>query len=530
MASNQIGGQAAIALLEAYDVDTVFGIPGVHTLDLYRGLADRKMRHVGVRHEQGAGFMADGYARASGKPGVCCLITGPGLMNAATPIGQAYSDSVPMLVLTSVNASEDLGKGRGRLHEITDQHAAIAPLTGLTRTIRDAAELPEAMAAAFALFETGRPRPAVLNLTLDMLRAPAALPPMKQRRAARPQARDADLAAAAALIDGAQRPIVIFGGGCMDCAAEARAFIEKSGALAVSTTAGRGIIPDSHPATLRGTLQKSATQKALAEADLVIAVGTELGETDSWTSFLEFSGKLIRIDLDAHTLTRDYAPTVGMLADAGPTLAALTARIAGRRRADLVHAATIRAANDADLRPLQRTHAAVLDAVRAALPEDGQLFTDMTQIAYTANFRFPFEKPRRAFHPNGFGTLGYALPAAIGGKIACPERPTLAIAGDAGFLFTVQELGTAVELGLPLPILLWNNDALGQIAKDMVARDIPELGVKPRNPDYLALAKAFGARAERPGSLAGLQEAIARAFAAEGPTLIEVRQDAPFLG
>ncbi|HSE72995.1 MAG TPA: thiamine pyrophosphate-binding protein, partial [Dongiaceae bacterium] len=175
MRPNQVGGHAAIALLEAYGVDTVFGIPGVHTLELYRGLADRGMRHIGVRHEQGAGFMADGYARASGKPGVCCLITGPGLMNAATPIGQAYSDSVPVLVLASVNDSDDLGKGRGRLHEITDQHAAIQPLTGLTRTIRSAAELPDAMAEAFRLFETGRPRPAVLNLTLDMLRAPALL-------------------------------------------------------------------------------------------------------------------------------------------------------------------------------------------------------------------------------------------------------------------------------------------------------------------------------------------------------------------
>ncbi len=276
MSSNQIGGQAAIALLEAYGVDTVFGIPGVHTLDLYRGLADRKLRHVGVRHEQGAGFMADGYARASGKPAACCLITGPGLLNAATPIGQAYSDSVPMLVLASVNAGDDLGKGRGRLHEITDQHAAIAPLTGLTRTIRSATELPEAMAAAFQLFETGRPRPAVLNLTLDMLRGPADLPAQARAEYRRPTASEADLAAAAKLIDAAQRPLAIFGGGCVACPTEARAFIDKSGALAVTTTAGRGVIPDSHPATLRATLQQDATQKALAEADLVIAVGTEL--------------------------------------------------------------------------------------------------------------------------------------------------------------------------------------------------------------------------------------------------------------
>ena len=529
MPSNQIGGQAAITLLEAYGVDTVFGIPGVHTLELYRGLADRRMRHIGVRHEQGAGFMADGYARASGRPGVCCLITGPGLMNAATPIGEAYSDSVPVLVLASVNASEDLGKGRGRLHEITDQHAAIEPLTGLTRTIRNAAELPDAMAEAFGLFETKRPRPAVLNLTLDMLRAPAELPDAERIHMARPLATEADLAAAVALINAAERPMIIFGGGCVGCATEARAFLRKCGAIAVTTTAGKGVIADSDPATLSSSLQDNATQKALAEADLVIAVGTELAETDHWSAKLTFHGKLVRIDLDAETLTRDYSPSAAILADAGPTLAALTNRIRGGRKPDGARVAQIRAANAADLRPLDRKHIAVLDAVRAALPEDGQVFTDMTQIAYTANFYFPCERPRRWFHPLGFGTLGYAVPAAIGGKIACPERPTIAIVGDGGFLFTMQELGTAVELGLPLPILLWNNDAFGQIAQGMNARDIPELGVRQRNPDYLALARAFGAQAVRPDSLPALQAAITDAFSASGPTLIEVREDAPFL-
>ena len=171
----------------------------------------------------------------------------------------------------------------------------------------------------------------------------------------------------------------------------------------------------------------------------------------------------------------------------------------------------------------------MLNAVRAALPEDGQVFSDMTQIAYTANFYFPCEKPRRWFHPLGFGTLGYAVPAAIGGQIACPDRPTIAIVGDGGFLFTMQELGTAVELGLPLPILVWNNDAFGQIAYGMNTRDIPELGVRQRNPDYLALARAFGAEAVRPDSLSALQEAISAAFSAKGPTLIEVREDSPFL-
>lgn len=529
MRPNQVGGHAAIALLEAYGVDTVFGIPGVHTLELYRGLADRKMRHIGVRHEQGAGFMADGYARASGRPGVCCLITGPGLMNAATPIGQAYSDSVPVLVLASVNDSDDLGKGRGRLHEITDQHAAIQPLTGLTRTIRSPAELPDAMAEAFRLFEAGRPRPAVFNLTLDMLRAPATVGDARRSRAERPQAKAADLDAAAKLIDAAERPMAIFGGGCVDCAGEARAFLRKSGAIGLTTTAGKGVIADSDPATLRSTLQSDATQKALADADLVIAIGTELAETDHWSNSLTFRGKLIRIDLDAPTLSRDYPPTVALLGDAGPTLAALTERIRAGRKLDSARVGAIRDANATDIPPLEQRHIAVLNAVRAALPQDGQVFTDMTQIAYTANFYFPCEVPRRWFHPLGFGTLGYAMPAAIGGQIACPDRPTIAIVGDGGFLFTVQELGTAVELGLPLPILVWNNDAFGQIAYGMNKRDIPELGVRQRNPDYLALAHAFGAGAVRPDSLPALTDAIGTAFNAKGPTLIEVREDASFL-
>src|SRR5262245_34239347 len=162
-------GQAAIALLERYGVDTVFGIPGVHTLELYRGLAESKIRHIAVRHEQGAGFMADGYARASGRPGVCVLITGPGMTNAATPIGQAFSDSVPMLIISSVNASDDLGKGRGRLHEITSQQAAIAPLTAFSHTVRSAGELPVVMADAYRVFEAGRPRPVHIELPLDVL-------------------------------------------------------------------------------------------------------------------------------------------------------------------------------------------------------------------------------------------------------------------------------------------------------------------------------------------------------------------------
>jgi len=216
MTTRNVGGHAVVACLKAYGVDTVFGIPGVHTLDLYRGLAEFGIRHIGVRHEQGAGFMADGYTRASGKPGVCCLITGPGLMNAATAIGQAYSDSMPMLVLASVNATDQLGKGRGRLHEITDQNAAIAPLTGFARTIRRAEELPQAMADAYRLFGTMRPRPVVLELPLDFLSTPVEIAATKAQDLERPVASAADLERAASLIDSAEQPILLLGGGTID--------------------------------------------------------------------------------------------------------------------------------------------------------------------------------------------------------------------------------------------------------------------------------------------------------------------------
>jgi 5-guanidino-2-oxopentanoate decarboxylase len=529
MGANQIGGHAAISILETYGVDTVFGIPGVHTLDLYRGIADRKMRHIGVRHEQGAGFMADGYARASGKPGVCCLITGPGLLNAATPIGQAYSDSIPVLVLCSVNGSKDLGKGRGRLHEMSDQRAAIAPLTAFARTIYQAGELPQAMADAYRVFETGRPRPVVLEMPLDMLSAPADLGQQQRQKAELPKARAEDLAAARTLINAATAPLVIAGGGTVDCAPAVRAFVEKSGALCVTTTAGKGVFPDSHPASLGGTLSLPATQDYVAKADLIIAVGTELSETDSWLDFLTFNGKLIRIDLDAFTLTRDYAPTVGLLAEAGATLTALTSLVADGRKPDLAGAEHIRKENGAGLSPLQQKHAKVLDAIRAAVPANGVIASDMTQIAYTANTYFPCEEPRTWLHPVGFGTLGYAMPAAIGAKLACPDRDVVAIAGDGGFLFTVQDIGTAVEQNLPVAIIVWNNDLLAQIQKDMVRLGIGEVGVRPRNPNYLALAEAFGCKAVRPDSLDGITAAIKAAFKSDGPTLIEIHEDSAFL-
>jgi 5-guanidino-2-oxopentanoate decarboxylase len=298
--------------------------------------------------------------------------------------------------------------------------------------------------------------------------------------------------------------VVIAGGGTLEAGPALQRFVETSGAALIPTAAAKGNVSDDHPQSLGSTLSLAATRELLAAADVVLAVGPELAETDHWTDRLPIEGKLIRIDIDPRTLMRDYKPDVAILADAGAALSLLNLKIA-TRPADLDRIGKVRAANAGSWRSLAKKHAKVLDALREVLPDDGIVVSDMTQIAYTGNVQFACRRPRGWFHPQGFGTLGYALPAAIGAKLAAPERAVVAVAGDAGFLFTVQELATAAELELPLPILLWNNDALGQIAGDMKGRGIPEIAVKPRNPDFQTLAPPFHFRASHPASLHELQ-------------------------
>jgi len=530
MATNETCGRAVISLLEAYGVDTVFGMPGVHTLEFYKGLAASNIRHVLVRHEQGAGFMADGYARATGRPGVCVLITGPGVTNAATAMGEAYSDSVPMLVLSAVNASGDLGMGRGRLHEITSQEAVTAPLTAFSKTALGAGEVPDLLAQAFTVFATTRPRPVHIALPLDVLVEPAEFA-IEARTPPPPPSPPGDaVRAASALLHQASRPVIIAGGGTVGCPEALARFAGALQAPVIVTNAAKGVMADDHPLCLGATLSLAPVQELLASADVVVVVGSELAETDSWVERLALPGKLIRIDIDPASVQRDYPASVALVGDAGHALTALHDALDGT-------ACTITDSDRDGVRkkcaklisPLSHTHLKVLDAMRGALPDDAIVVTDMTQIAYTGNTYYPCTMPRSWYHPNGYGTLGYALPAAIGARLGAPQRPVAVLVGDGGFLFTIQELATAVELGLPLVIVLWNNDGLGQIRDDMISKGIPEVGVNPRNPDYLQLARAFGCHALRPDSLDGFTDAVAKALGADVPTVIELRQDAAYL-
>jgi 5-guanidino-2-oxopentanoate decarboxylase len=523
------GGQALVRLLANYGVDTVFGIPGVHTLELYRGLPGSGIRHVLTRHEQGASFMADGYARVSGKPGVCFVITGPGVTNAATGIGQAYADSIPMLVISSVNHSASLGKGWGSLHECQDQRAMTAPITAFSAVALTAEDLPELIARAYAVFDSERPRPVHISVPLDVLSAPIARDWSNEvvRRPGRGPASTTAIDQAVAKLKAAKRPMIIAGGGALNATSELQEISTRLAAPLFTSVAGKGLLPPDAPLNAGSSLCVEPGWNLIAEADVVLAVGTEMADTDFWRERLPLNGELLRVDIDPRKFNDFYPCAVALHGDAQQTLSGLLGRLPTDVReasAAIASVAALREAVKASHGPLQSIHQAILDRIAAELPDNAFISTDMTQLAYTGNYAFDSLAIRSWLHPTGYGTLGYGLPAGIGAKFGAPQRPGLVLVGDGGFLYTAQELATAVEeLDSPLVVLLWNNDALGQIRDDMLGLDIEPIGVLPRNPDFAALARAFGCTVTQPQSLAELQTDLRHGFKRNGVTLIELK-------
>ena len=521
-----LGAQVSHAL-KARGVEVIFGIPGVHNIEMYRGIEEAGITHVLARHEQGAGFMADGYARATGRPGVCYLITGPGFLNAMTALGQAYSDSVSVLALAS--CLDETAARRGQLHQMCDQRAAGA-------TVCDWSEEASTPAAVYALidralgeFVSARPRPKALHMPIAALEAPADPAPVPPLRPERPHLTHDQIYAVIDALSEAEKPLFVFGGGAVAGAAHVPDLLQQTGAASLVTYAGRGIVPADQPLFFGSSLARPESAEIAAQADLVVALGTELSEVDLWRDDLGHKGRMIRVDLDPEVLSGLRAGDLGLIGDAAALIRAMTIAIPARNddrppcwQAEEVAAA--RARWRAQVRAERPGVVELSEALRAVMPAEAMIFSDMTQFAYGALEVWDMPRPGHWHHPSGFGTLGYALPAAIGGAVGRPGLPTCAILGDYGLQYTLPELGTAVELGLPLPILVWDNGALGEIRENMVSAQIEPNAVVARNPDFLALARAYGAAAVEPASLAGLQRAVTTAFEAKGPTLIRMTQ------
>ncbi len=516
-------GEILPRLLKARGIDTAFGIPGVHTVEFYRGLPGSGVTHITPRHEQGAGFMADGYARVTGRPAVCLVISGPGVTNIATAMGQAYADSMPMLVISSVHARADLGRGEGRLHELQDQSALAAGVAAFSRTVMEPAALEPALDAAMAVFHGARPRPVHIEIPLDVLTAEAPEPGRPASHPARPRPDAAAVAEAAQRLDAANAPLLVLGGGAAGSPEAARGLAERLGAPVIPTINAKGILPPGHPLLVGSLLPEAPVRDALEGADVVLAVGTELGETDTllFDGRPRMRGDLIRVDIDPAQLARNVPARVGIVSDAGAFCAALTAELT-RTHEGAGRAAALRDQVRPALDPAYLAHGRILDLVAAEFP--GLVVAgDSCQPVYGGNLAYDPPAPRSWFNSStGFGTLGYGLPAAMGAKIARPGAPVVALIGDGGIQFTLPEIATAVEAGLSLPILLWNNRGYGEIKTYMRARDIPEIGVDILTPDFAVLAQGFGAEAVAARTPPELVAALKAAFAAGRPTLIEI--------
>ncbi|WP_025731856.1 5-guanidino-2-oxopentanoate decarboxylase [Carnimonas nigrificans] len=517
-------GEILPKLLEKHGFDIVFGIPGVHTVELYRGLPDTSLQHITPRHEQGAGFMADGYARVTGRPAACFIISGPGMTNIATAMGQAYADSIPMLVISSVLNRNELGLGEGRLHELKNQQALVSGVAAFSHTLMSADELPAVLDRATAVFQSSRPRPVHIELPLDVIVSPAnelaahiGTPPK------RPAPNPEDILCAANWLKSAHSPLVILGGGSVHAASEAKQMVEALGAPVILTINAKGVLPPEHPLLVGSLLPQPALLDALRDADVVLAIGTELGETDTllFSSRPSIEGQLIRVDIDAQQLARNAPASLGIVSDAATFCTALGAHLDGATPSSS-RAAELKQAALRDVPSPYKTYGRIMQQIAAKWP-DVVIAGDSTQPVYGANLTFDAPSPRSWFNSStGFGTLGYGLPAAIGAKLAAPHRPIIGLIGDGGIQFTLPELATAVEQRVSLPIILWNNHGYGEIKTYMKERSIPQIGVDIYTPDFQILAQGFGAQATRADSMEALMSALEHAFAANGPTIIEI--------
>ncbi|NAZ36557.1 5-guanidino-2-oxopentanoate decarboxylase [Rubellimicrobium sp. CFH 75288] len=520
-------GEELVRNLAARGVEAVFGIPGVHTIELYRGLPASGIRHVTPRHEQGAGFMADGYARRTGRPGVALVITGPGLTNILTPMGQARAEGVPMLVLSSTLARRDLGRWRGTLHELPDQRATVASVAVDSQTLLDPAGLGEAIerAWAMALGAGGRAGPAHLEVPLDVLALPA--PELAAPRSPLPPpAPDAaTLDEAARRLEAAERPAILAGGGARRAEAALRALAEALDAPVVQTTNARGLMAG-HPLAVAASPSLGPVRALLAEADAVLAVGCEFGATD--LDMYEDGGfpplrGLIRVDRDAARIARG-PEALALVADAGVALAALGAALGPRRREGTGAERAARAGDGARaaLEPAHARALTVLETIRDTLPQS-PIFGDSTEPVYAGNLVFAAGGPGLWCNSaTGFGTLGWALPAAAGAAVADPSRPVVALAGDGGLQFTLAELGVLADERLPVIVVVWNNHGYREIETAMRGAGAEPVGVTPGAPDFVAVAAAYGLRAERVEDPAALPGRLRAAAEAGGPALLEI--------
>jgi thiamine pyrophosphate-dependent acetolactate synthase large subunit-like protein len=523
------GGAAVVEALAAEGVEVVFGIPGTHSLELYRALADSGLRHVTTRSEQGAGYAADGYARSSGRPGVCFVTSGPAVNNIAAPVGTAHADSVPMLVVAPGPPRGREGADVGELHEMRDQRGSMAGVAERAVRVSSPAEAAAVVRETFAHWRSHRQRPVFLEVPLDVLTESwdGTMPPAPEPTGP-PALEAAVLASAGSRLAAAQRPAVLAGRGSLAAADELAELAGLLDAPVVTTVNGKGAVPEGHPLSVGASVRLAPAQELLTDADVVLVVGTGLSDAELWGWQPDLTGTVIRVDLEAGQLAKNLTPTTGLHGSARDVLAGLLAEVrpAPRpvERADGAGAAArarkaCAAASAAEAGPWAELN----EALAAALPAGTVVAGDSSQVTYygTAH-HWPAELPNRLLYPTIYATLGYGLPAAVGAAIADPGTPVIALVGDGAAMFSVAELATAVQERLPIPVVVVNDHGYTEIRQGMVRAGIPPLAVDLHTPDFAALGRAMGGEGVQVRSLPDLVRAVRTALDADRPTVIEV--------
>ena len=519
------GGQALAHALAAHDVDTVWGIPGTHNLEIYAHLPGAGIRHVSPRHEQGAGFAADGYARATGRPGVCITTSGPAALNAATALGQAYSDSVPVLAVSAGMPLRHPSRGNGELHETRNQRAALEAIVADSHRVTSVPEIPVAVAQAFAAMTNGRPRAVYLEIPVDVLEERAEVEIVEPIPAPKATPDTNALDAGASRLAAAARPAMLVGGGARAAAPEVRSVAERLGAPVVCTINGKGIFPEDHPLSAGAGLTRAVTRELVEDSDAVLVVGSGLSPAELWLGPLPLAGKLVRVDIDPAQAVTNAVPEVAVVGDSAAALAGLAARLDEAPR-DGERAARWRSRHLEEASELGARWSWILDGIAAALGRDGIVAGDSAMVCYHAAVAaLPAYRPASFLYPTGYGTLGYGLPAAIGAKLGRPEARVIALLGDGGAMFTIAELAAAAQLRLPLPVVVVDNGGYGEIRNEMAERGHPVHAVDLDSLDFAALGRVLGCEGVTVDDQGALAEAVERGFAADRPTVLHVRED-----
>jgi acetolactate synthase-1/2/3 large subunit len=507
--------------LVGHGVRHVFGMPGSHSATLYDAIARRdEVETILVRNEQAGAFCADGYARASGRPGVLCTTAGPGATNAVTGLAEAWADSVPLLLLAGHVNADRMHQECGAYHEV-DLPSLLIPITKFCDTLRDPKDTLCLFNRAFATMTTGRVRPAALVLPQDVMARPA-VGPMTTEAVPAPPPLAPDEGAirnAAGLLCRAERPVVLAGGGCLWAGAGdlVRAVAEQLRAPVVTTLNGKGVVDESHPLSL-GHARSARARSALRHADAMLAVGCRFTEVMTGWRTMPVPPCLVQVDIDPGQLGMNHPVALGLVADAKAALAALLPRLRANERGGwgelLDEARSARTERPEWL----------IEALREVVPDESPVFTDACEIGYRMHTDWPVRGPRRFFYPSNYIALGWGFPAAVGGAVALGgETPVFSVSGDGGFLMTAQELATAARYRLPVVAVVHNDSAYGAIKNIQKRAHAGRYrDVDLNNPDFVKLAESFGVPARRVGEPDALRFAVVEALGRRGPSLIEV--------